>query len=174
MICPACTKEIAADGYFCQWCAAYVPAQHVGNKAGVFRRFVALALDPVIALVLYFLGLGLVGGLLGPDLGAAAAVLLPIAYLVWYLSLMRKGLSPGKQLLGLQVVRQQTGAIPGFGTMFVREIVGRFLSGLVFGLGYLWALFDKNAQAWHDKLAGTVVVARTSGSNQTGQDTGPG
>ncbi|MBX3146262.1 MAG: RDD family protein [Gemmatimonadales bacterium] len=159
MICPACNKEISADGYFCQWCAAYLPAQQIGQKASVFRRFVAFALDPIIAVVLYFLGISLIGGMLGPDLGAAAAVLLPIAYFIWYLTLMRKGLSPGKQLLGLQVVNQQSGAIPGLATMFVREIVGRFLSGLVFGVGYLWALFDKNAQAWHDKLAGTVVVA---------------
>lgn len=55
-------------------------------------------------------------------------------------------------------MRQQTGAIPGFGAMFVREVFGRFLSGLVSGVGYLWALIDKNGQAWHDKLAGTVVV----------------
>jgi uncharacterized RDD family membrane protein YckC len=65
-------------------------------------------------------------------------------------------------LLGLQVVDQQTGAIPGFGKMFLREVVGRFLSGLFLGLGYLWALFDKNGQGFHDKLAGTVVVKKTA------------
>jgi uncharacterized RDD family membrane protein YckC len=58
------------------------------------------------------------------------------------------------------VVDQRNGDIPGFGKMFLREIVGRFLSGLFFGLGYFWSLFDKNAQAWHDKLAGTVVIKK--------------
>jgi len=74
------------------------------------------------------------------------------------LTLLPKGVTPGKKLMGLQVVNHQTGAIPGFGTMFVREIVGRFISGLGGGIGYLWAIFDKNAQAWHDKIAGTVVL----------------
>jgi uncharacterized RDD family membrane protein YckC len=44
--------------------------------------------------------------------------------------------------------------------MFVRETFGRFASGAFFGLGYFWAIFDKNAQGWHDKLAGTVVIRR--------------
>jgi uncharacterized RDD family membrane protein YckC len=26
------------------------------------------------------------------------------------------------------------------------------------GLGYFWAIWDKDNQAWHDKIAGTVVV----------------
>ena len=25
-------------------------------------------------------------------------------------------------------------------------------------LGFLWALWDKKNQAWHDKIAGTVVI----------------
>ena len=86
------------------------------------------------------------------------AFLFPVAYLIWFLKLLRQGLTPGKKLLGLQVIRAQTGQYPGFGFMFLREIVGRILSALFGGLGYLWALFDKNAQAWHDKLAETVVV----------------
>jgi len=118
---------------------------------------VALALDPLIAVILYALGVGLFGSL-SKDLGTVAAIALPIVYLVWFLSLLRKGLTPGKKLLGLQVVDYQTGRIPGFGKMFVREIVGRFISGLFFGLGYFWAIFDKNSQAWHDKIAGTVVL----------------
>ena len=56
------------------------------------------------------------------------------------------------------MVRAQTGDIPGFGKMFVREVPGRFVSALVFGLGYFWAIIDRNGQAWHDRIAGTVVV----------------
>jgi uncharacterized RDD family membrane protein YckC len=29
---------------------------------------------------------------------------------------------------------------------------------LPLGLGFLWIAFDKRKQAWHDKLAGTVVI----------------
>ncbi len=159
MNCPSCAKETPPDSFFCNWCNAYIPAPGLGRKAGLFARWVALTLDPLIAVLLYFGGIAVLGGMTGSeDVGVMAAVLLPILYVIWYLSLMRQGLSPGKKLLGLQVVDQQTGGIPGFGKMFVREVVGRFLSGIVFGLGYLWAIVDKNAQAWHDKIAGTVVV----------------
>ena len=32
------------------------------------------------------------------------------------------------------------------------------LSMVVVGLGFFWIAFDENNQAWHDKIAGTVVV----------------
>ncbi len=44
------------------------------------------------------------------------------------------------------------------GKAVLREVVGKFLSGIVLGLGFLWAVFDKRKQAWHDKLAHTVVI----------------
>jgi len=157
MNCPSCKKEIVPDSVFCSWCSDFVPSSGKGKKANLFRRWVALALDPLIAVILYLLGVGIVGSI-SKDLGTVAAIVLPIVYLVWFLSLLRQGLTPGKKLLGLQVVDHQTGTIPGFGKMFVREIVGRFISGLFFGLGYFWAIFDKNSQAWHDKIAGTVVL----------------
>lgn len=159
MNCPnsRCEKEIVPDSFFCPWCSTYVPSPGKGAKANLFARWFALAIDPLIALVLYVLAIGIFGSI-SEDLGAVVAIVLPLAYVIWFLTLLRQGHTPGKRLLGLQVVHQQTGAIPGFGTMFVREIVGRFISGLFFGLGYFWAIFDKNAQAWHDKLAGTVVL----------------
>jgi uncharacterized RDD family membrane protein YckC len=32
------------------------------------------------------------------------------------------------------------------------------LSLVVAGLGFIWIAFDGAKQAWHDKIAGTVVV----------------
>jgi uncharacterized RDD family membrane protein YckC len=145
------------DSFFCTWCSVFVPSPSKGKKANFFARWVALAIDPLIAIVLYFVAIGIFGSL-SEDLGTVVAILFPLGYFIWFLFLLRKGLTPGKKLLGLKVINHQTGEIPGFGKMFLREIIGRFLSGLFLGLGYFWALFDKNAQAWHDKLAGTVVV----------------
>jgi uncharacterized RDD family membrane protein YckC len=158
MNCPSCQKEIAPESFFCAFCNIFTTSPERGNKANLFARWVAWFLDPFIALALWLVPSAVVGGLVSQNIGVAMAFLFPILYCVWFLMLLRRGLTPGKKLLGLQVLNQQTGDIPGFGKMFLREIVGRFLSGLVFGLGYLWALFDKNGQAWHDKLAGTVVV----------------
>jgi uncharacterized RDD family membrane protein YckC len=159
MNCPSCHKEVVADSYFCTWCNIFIPSPEKGKKANLFARWVAWFLDPVIAVLLYFIAIGVFGAM-SHDLGITMAILFPLAYIIWFLVLLRQGLTPGKKLLGLQVVNSQTGQIPGFGKMFLREIIGRILSGLFLGLGYFWALFDKNSQAWHDKLAGTVVVKR--------------
>jgi uncharacterized RDD family membrane protein YckC len=75
-----------------------------------------------------------------------------------FLMLLRRGLTPGKPQVGLQVGCAQTGALPGFGTIFVREVVGHFVSGIVLGLVCLWSIMDKSKQAWHDRIAGTIVV----------------
>ncbi len=37
---------------------------------------------------------------------------------------------------------------------YLAHIVSQFLCYL----GYLWMLWDKRNQTWHDKIAGTVVV----------------
>lgn len=161
MNCQSCSREIVPDTYFCTWCSAFVPAPTLGTKPGLFGRWIALVIDPFIAIALYLFGVGVLASV-SRALGTAAAVLLPVVYIVWFLNLLRQGLTPGKKVMGLQVVQHQTGQIPGFGKMLVREVVGRFLSALFLGLGYFWAIFDKNGQAWHDKLAGTVVLKRSN------------
>ncbi|HLI82877.1 MAG TPA: RDD family protein [Bryobacteraceae bacterium] len=160
--CGSCRREVAPDMFFCAWCRQYLGSIGKGTKANIFARWVAWVIDPGIALLAWGIATGVLAAI-SHDLGAACAMLFPVAYFIWFLTLLRKGLTPGKLLLGLQVVDQQTGEIPGFGKMFLREIIGRFLSGLFLGIGYLWALFDKNGQAWHDKLAGTVVLRRSQG-----------
>jgi uncharacterized RDD family membrane protein YckC len=40
----------------------------------------------------------------------------------------------------------------------LRHVIGYPLSALFFGLGVFWMLWDRRRQAWHDKLAKTVVV----------------
>jgi uncharacterized RDD family membrane protein YckC len=65
--------------------------------------------------------------------------------------------TPGKMLLRLKIVDAETG-----GRLSVSQCVARYfayaLSMLPCGLGFLWIAFDAKKQAWHDKLAGTVVI----------------
>jgi len=65
--------------------------------------------------------------------------------------------TPGKMALSLKIVDAQTGQPMSSG-----QAIGRyfayFVSAIVLMLGYLWVAFDPRKQAWHDKLAGTVVV----------------
>lgn len=164
MHCPSCRKEVAPDSYFCVWCSCFLPRAESGVKAGLFSRWVATAIDPFIAILLWGLAVTVLASI-SPDLGAFGAFAFPVVYGIWFLVLLREGQTPGKKLLGHRVVNCQTGQIPGYITMFVREIIGKFVSGLFFGLGYFWAIFDKNAQAWHDKMAGTVVVKQVGNHN---------
>jgi len=76
MNCPSCKKEIVPDSVFCSWCSDFVPSSGQGRKANLFRRWVALALDPLIAVVLYLLGVAIVGSI-SKDWGTVAAISLP-------------------------------------------------------------------------------------------------
>jgi uncharacterized RDD family membrane protein YckC len=71
----------------------------------------------------------------------------------------KSGQTLGKRVVGIAVVDRQTGAPIGIG-----RAVGRYfatiLSGVVCGLGFLWAAWDSEKQTWHDKLVRSVVVRR--------------
>ncbi len=65
--------------------------------------------------------------------------------------------TPGKMLVHARIVDATTGADPRPGQLLLRY-VGYYVSGIVFGLGFLWVAFDARKQGWHDKMAKTVVV----------------
>ncbi|MBT3355990.1 RDD family protein [bacterium] len=69
----------------------------------------------------------------------------------------------GKKLFGLRVKSHDDEGLD-IGTVIVREVAGKFLSIMSFGLGYLWIFFDNKKQGLHDKLAKTVVLV-DKGSN---------
>jgi uncharacterized RDD family membrane protein YckC len=84
--------------------------------------------------------------------------LLPLAI---YAALMWKfkGTTIGGMICGLRVARLDDAPV-GWETAIVRAL-GCFLSAF-FALGFIWIALDPEKQAWHDKIAGTVVV-RTKG-----------
>ena len=89
---------------------------------------------------------------------------LGVGYVIWSLFTLGRGQSPGKQLVGIRVVRAD-GTPSGWGWMFLREIIikwGLFflvLSELfVWVIDLLWAFWDRDRQILHDKLMKTVVV----------------
>lgn len=152
MNCPRCQNEIIPDSYFCTWCDVFVPAPGKGEKAGFFARWAAATIDVFIPLIILILIL------YGVSTESVVVIALLILYGVWCLFLFREGRTLGKLLLGLQVVSHRNGENPVFWKMLVREIFGKFISLLFLGIGYIWAIFDKHAQAWHDKIMGTVVL----------------
>jgi uncharacterized RDD family membrane protein YckC len=68
-----------------------------------------------------------------------------------------KGQTLGKMALNIKVVDEETNEAPGYLSAFLREVIGKFLS-LFFFLGFLWVIWDKKKQGWHDKIAHTIVV----------------
>jgi len=67
------------------------------------------------------------------------------------------GQTPGKMVTRIKVVRSD-GSEVGFGAAIFRELVGKFISTLLLGCGYLMVLFDEKNQGLHDKIADTWVI----------------
>lgn len=68
-----------------------------------------------------------------------------------------KNATPGKMYVSIKIVDVSTGDAPSVG-QFIGRYFAYFLVGISLGLGFLWVVFDKRKQGWHDKLAGTIVV----------------
>jgi uncharacterized RDD family membrane protein YckC len=122
-----------------------------GPRAGFWRRFAASLIDGII--------LGIVGTILAVALkgaGSALALLAGVAYFTFFVGSAR-GQTPGMSALGIRVISFDGSGSIGYGRAFIRWI-GGYLSAIVIFLGYLWMLWDKENQCWHDKLASDVVV----------------
>lgn len=70
----------------------------------------------------------------------------------------RDGQSLGMKMLSMKVVRRHSDELCSFWRAGFRGSIGYWISGLVFSLGYLWALIDANKETWHDKIFDTWVV----------------
>jgi uncharacterized RDD family membrane protein YckC len=70
----------------------------------------------------------------------------------------RSGQTVGMRILGIRIVRVD-GKPFTIKQACLRHLIGYPISMAVFCLGFLWMLWDRRQQGWHDKLARTVVVA---------------
>lgn len=135
----------------------------VSNPAGLLAsygaRVAAYLLDAVFANLVVILG-SLASSSALVVIGFVGALIYPFATMLR--SGPTNGQTFGKQILGIRVVPQS--AVPmSFGTVFLRELIGKWLlGGITFGLysllDYLWPAWDHKNQALHDKIASTLVV----------------
>lgn len=139
--------------------------------AGILVRFAAVLLDGIVPLAIAIpaaIVLGIVSLSLPSLPGDAIQMLVIFIVLLTYvgflsysalvLALWAYGLTPGKWMLGIRVVKADTGKPAGFWRMALRQTIGQFVSAILCYLGYVWALVDANRQAWHDKIAKTMVI----------------
>jgi uncharacterized RDD family membrane protein YckC len=167
--CPSCHGEVPPGLRWCSICHASLVQSVAGRLAPPGKRLGAYALDvaiPLVALFAMMNAAGASGFLLGSASGGSSAGVgtgllvgfaLLIAYAIWALKLFARGTTPGKNMLGMRVIKE-SGEHAGFGTMLIREWIGKWISGLILGLGYIWILLDRDRQGWHDKLVSTYVV----------------
>jgi uncharacterized RDD family membrane protein YckC len=122
-----------------------------GPRASFFQRVGAYLVDLILVAI--------VAGILYVILdvtGYIIAIALSIAYFIYFEG-GATGQTIGKRVLGIRVVDYGSGGPLGYGKAFLRYI-GRIASGAICYLGYLWVIWDKEKQGWHDKIANTVVV----------------
>jgi uncharacterized RDD family membrane protein YckC len=123
-----------------------------GPRASFGRRLVAVLVDSILYLVIYLILLVIF------DEGVAYGLSLLFGLL--YVTILEggpRGQTLGKMALGIRVVDFNTGGTIGYPRGLLRYI-GRIVSSIPCALGYLWMLWDKEKQTWHDKIATTVVV----------------
>lgn len=141
------------------------PNEIYGRYAGFVTRMMAFVIDllivtallailvEVLQLVSDALPLGRATETLLKLMMIAAAFVVQYTYYVGFW--MLAGQTPGKRIMGLRVVRTDGKRL----TLLAASIrwVAYWLSAILF-LGFLWVIIDNRRQAWHDKLAGTMVV----------------
>ena len=138
-------------------------------KAGFWIRVVASLVDAFILIVMQIL-LSVLLGLLTKGVSTGMnqqgltmlsllfsifGTVLSMAYYVFFTGYC--GQTPGKMAVRVKVIRTDGEEIR-FGRAFFREVLGKFVSGIILGIGYLMVAFDGQKQGLHDKIADTYVI----------------
>lgn len=83
------------------------------------------------------------------------AVLIPSLYFIPQVK--RNGQTVGKKVMKIKIIREDYSEDLGVIRIFLREIIGKFISAFFFGAGYIVAFFG--IDTFHDKIAGTRVIS---------------
>jgi uncharacterized RDD family membrane protein YckC len=145
-------------GFPPQGAPATVPFASWGQRVG------ATLVDALVLIVL-FIVLGIIGAILSAVSDVLGGLWLLLSYLVYiglsfYYAYLTgsKGQSPGKKVMGIQVVNANTGQFIGGGMGIVRNLA-HTIDAIPCYIGFLLPLFDSKKQTIADKLLTTVVIA---------------
>jgi uncharacterized RDD family membrane protein YckC len=148
------------------------------KPGGFWIRFLAVCIDNTIISILV-LPTSLIFGIavplmsssagqsatsdpIGPSffLSSAFNIIISIMYVGFFYS--RKGATPGKMLFKLSVVNANDGTYLTFTQAAMRDTLGKFVSSIIFLIGFIMAAFDPNKRALHDRMFGTQVIRKIS------------
>jgi uncharacterized RDD family membrane protein YckC len=93
-------------------------------------------------------------------IGFALSLLYMVIFWVHY-----DGATPGKRLMAIKITKDD-GSKVDYPAAIIRYL-SELISFVFLGLGVLWIIWDKRKQAWHDKIAKTIVV-KTEKEPRTG------
>ena len=141
------------------------PEPEVGPAPGVVfadpgSRLVAYIVDIVVTVGIV-IALAIATGLVvvvAPFLAILpilAIIVVPLIYFPYYWQ--KSGQTPGMKMMGIRVVRDSDGGPVSWGAAILR-LIGYWVSGAVFYIGYIWIFIDKRRRGWHDLIASTVVI----------------
>jgi uncharacterized RDD family membrane protein YckC len=138
-----------------------------GRYGGPLTRLLAVMIDAAVVslgFTLLLAGLVFVLGLVSPNFtlpeqtglwyGISLAV---FAFFYLWISYTVFGKTIGKAVLGLRVVSAD-GAVAMSGRQPLIRVLTYPLSFVIFGIGFLGVVFNRQRQAWHDRFAKTAVV----------------
>jgi len=127
--------------------------------AAFWIRVAAYLIDYLL-IFLIMVCVGVVGALFAIDSEVEKFAPLISIFMMWlFFTLFESGrwqATPGKRLLKIRVTDMNGNRI-SFGKAAGRNLA-RFLSGLIFGIGYIMAAFTEKKQALHDQIASTLVL----------------
>ena len=124
--------------------------------AGFWRRTGAFCFDSFFLLLLFSLFLG--PQYSNPDFWSLEGLITNSLTLILTVALWVKFLgTPGKLLLCCQVVDADTGCALSVKQAVIRYL-GYYVSIFTLFIGFLWIIWDKRKQGFHDKIANTVVL----------------
>lgn len=127
--------------------------------------------EPGARLVAYIIDVLIITGVtvLLTIIGVVFLVILPIISVLFWLGALLFGLAYfpyfwakdgqtiGNRQMRIRVVRDVDGGPVSMGSAILR-LVGYWISGAVFYIGYIWIFVDQRRRGWMDLIAGTVVV----------------
>ncbi len=133
------------------------------NLASINRRAVAFMLDDLIVsflfIIIFYEQISSFADVQSAVLFIQANViyllLLKVLYHTFFIGY--NGKTPGKALLKIKVVDEESFGLIGYGRAFLRAVV-RATGEMFFYITFLPAFFSEKKQTLHDKLAKSIVV----------------
>jgi len=166
--CSYCGREISDQAVACPNCGHPNEARTVIPEvaftkpppglvlAGFWRRFLSLAIDAILIAIVASPFARTVE--VGPNRVAIGynPAALPVHFVyAWLMIALVNGQTLGAMATGVRVLRSN-GERLDLGRSAARAAMA-IVSGLVIGLGYLWAAWDVEKRTWHDMVADTRV-----------------